>query len=250
MSEWTETESAGSGGGTTVSSTEPSNPSRGDEWVDDSYRKPAKKVYMGDGKWATLVPGSNVPGEQTYTSNNVVDVSNINETVQIELVATEGESAKWESGAGGAGIVEVDLTSYNEIKVRPGSLKGDAPSGPDQHSKYNYSPGAGGNGTAILDGSGNTIAVAGGGGGSGDYDTTYDDGYSWIEGSNGGDGGPTGSRASGDGSKFEVFWPNDGGQDIQNKTPATDGQLISKQESATVISQTISRDQASVTMFK
>ena len=252
MSKWVEASKASSGG-TTVSDTKPSNPSKGDEWVDESFRKPAKKVYMGDGEWATLVPGSNVPGETTYTSNAEVDVSNINETVRIELTAEEGESAKWSpGGAGGAGIVEVDLTPYNKIQVRPG-LEGHNPSAGEfienRHDVARWHAGTGGSGVEIQDGQGNTIAIAGGGGGEADYGSYRDDGYRFIKGSSGGEGGPTGTSASGNGGSYTTYW-NDGDK-INSHTEAEDGIVIAKQDSATVVSSNTARgEKPSVTLFK
>jgi len=251
MSEWTETASAGSGGGTTVSSTEPSNPSKGDEWVDTFYDSPAKKVYDGE-EWITLVEGSYA--EKTFTSNHVKNVSDINKNVRIELVAAPGKEAyEWNphtsTGAGGAGVVEVDLTPYNRIDIRPGWKEGESGTSGGRYGG-NYDSGAGGDATAILDGSGNTIAVAGGGGGAASWENTVnEDGVPIVEGAYGGDGAPTSSIFSGDGGTY-VQDSTDYGSRAEEGIPATDGGLVTKKDTATVLSQFPSRNQPSVTMFK
>lgn len=182
MSEWTEAESSSSG--PIISETEPSNPSKGDEWVDESYRSPAKKIYMGDGEWATLVPGSNVPSEQTYTSgSHQIDVSDMTSTVTVELKGERGESAGGANGGNGAQIMAgVDLSRYDTLTVYAGNYEvggsGD--------------PGAGdGGASSAIEADGEVIVAAGGGGGAG-----AEDGGSYQYGGGGGgpgggDGGPS-----------------------------------------------------------
>ncbi|WP_133304662.1 hypothetical protein [Halonotius aquaticus] len=250
MAEWNEKETS-STVGPIISDTQPSSPSKGDEWVDTSYLSPAKKIYLGDSGWATLITGTNVPDTQTYTSNAEVDVSGINETVRIGIVGESGEgTGRWSPGGeAGRGTIEVDLSSYNTLKLRPGSLEGETSSQEDQYiDRYSYSTGAGGSGTAIRDGQGNVIAIAGGGGGEADYGTYTDDGYGWIRGASGGEGGPTGTTAGGNGGSYTTYWNR--GQNINTHDEAEDGGVITRQDAATVVSQTTGGPQNSVTLFK
>lgn len=188
MSEWVETSKASGGGSQTYSDTAPSNPSEGDVWLDSSYRKPATKVYDGD-KWVTTNEGSNVPGTQTITSDTTVDVSDINEVVDVEIRG--GRGGRGENGyhgdnyssVGGYGtgiVASIDLSHFNTLSIaRKSGQDGEYTSG--RYITTKYYAGDGGDGM-MLSGDGTSLIGAGGGGGG--YARDVDGGFA-----DGGDGG-------------------------------------------------------------
>lgn len=176
---------------TSVSDTAPSNPSKGDEWVDTSFRTPERKVYDG-GTWLATTKGTNVPDKQTYTTGtHEIDVSDI---TQIVTVIVSGEPGEW-STKGGHIIADVNLTEYNTLTVHAGSYQqgesgeGYEPSGGD----YFYDEaGDGGNSSGIV-ADGNLILAAGGGGGDPEPVDGWSDYYLGGDG-----GGPNGGRGGTD----------------------------------------------------
>lgn len=100
MSQWVES-APGSSGGPTVSNTEPKNPSSGQEWIDSSYKRPAKKVYINDEiGWKTLVGGSDLPESEKLTPNRLsggtktFDVSDLDQEVYFTLASGSGGDRK------------------------------------------------------------------------------------------------------------------------------------------------------------
>lgn len=121
---------------TYVTDTNPSNPNEGDEWVDTTYKQPAKKVWDGN-NWVLLVEGKNTPRQQTVTSNTTLDVSDADETIGFELRGGQGKrTGVWgdyfstgntlhnyhryflhEGGKGASVFVNVNLTEVDTIDV-------------------------------------------------------------------------------------------------------------------------------------
>lgn len=195
--------------GPTVSDTEPSEPTEGDEWVDTSYASPAKKIYS-DNEWKTLVEGSNVPGEKTYTSDKEVDVSNIDETVDVQLGGSRGREGDpdrhgdvHKGGSGGEVVCSIDLTTFDTLKI----IRNAGGGGEGGLT----SAGGGGDGMEIQASDGTTLCGAGGGGGGGSTTgapTTLC----------GGDGGGPEGGSGGCGSRSG----NGGGQMVANLPEVTE----------------------------
>jgi hypothetical protein len=184
MSEWVESTSS-TNDGKTLSETAPDNPSRGDEWIDTSFRKPARKIYY-DEKWVSLIEGSNVPTKQTYTSGtHEVDVSDITKTVTVSVAGQEGQPG----AVGGYAIAEIDLSSYDTLTVYPGSYRegGDGEGYTPGGGSYEYDEAGDGGNSSGIEADGDLILAAGGGGGVTEEVEGWTDYYS-----GGGGGGPAG----------------------------------------------------------
>ena len=201
MSQWVEASKASGGsGGRTLSETEPSNPSKGDEWIDTSYNTPATKIWDGN-RWLVASQGSNLPPSETLSGSEskTYDVSDSNEEAEFTVIGQKGgstfDNSDWEGpfpgGKGGRITATVDLSGYNTIKVDSQHQKGGS-------SGYYYDGADGGDSAAVLDGNDNVLIAAGGGGGAGG---DHNDGKPGA-GPNGGYGGGVSYGDGGDGGVY------------------------------------------------
>ena len=222
MSQWVEAGSA-SGGGATVSETPPSSPSEGEEWLDTSYRKPERKVYL-NGSWVVTNKGSNVPPKQVLTSPDTFDVSDATSVVEVEAKGGRGGNGSGQfsapGGSCGAILAEIDLSYHDTLNVHFNSGRSGG-SGRGGH---------GGTGVEITDGDGTRLVGAGGGGGG---EGSWDGGTRGHYGGRG--GGPHGGHAGGKGDHN----PDSGG----------DGGTSTNYESTTKKSTTRNNQGASVELF-
>lgn len=194
MTQWTEKQDS-TGPDRVASESPPESPSKGTEWIDESYRSPALKYWDGE-KFVELVPGSNVPSEQEYTSGtHQVDVSDITSTVTVELKGERGESTPDASGGRGGQIMAgIDLSRYDTLTVYAGNYKSGGSGTGD---------GGDGGASSAIEGDGELIVAAGGGGGA-SYEYRHDN-YQ----TGGGGGGPSGG--SGGESEYYGQAGEDGG---------------------------------------
>jgi len=210
---------------TIVSQTEPSNPSKGDEWVDTSYTRPGKKVWTGS-SWSILIGGSNLSQSKKLTTEKTISVSDSNETTKFELQSGGGEDSTanivskgqgygcgwqcdntdaetFEGGLGKKVVARINLSKISTLKItthKGGSKTQVTQTLNDYDGNFaneaEITPGDGGRGLSIRDGNDNILVQVTGGGGAGIRQWESRDGNeNTTSGANG--GGKTGEVGSG-----------------------------------------------------